>query len=283
MSKGPLAKGFKRARDINSTYSLLDRIFQIIGALFPGALAGGLAGWALSKVDWFWTQYGVVGVVLSSIALGAVLIALQLTAEFKLLGSTTGAQQATTDNVDLAEQSAPPTPPRPLAPSPIARSAIVVAGTTNWPPQYRLEFAKNGRDAEVYLRFNTYASGIGRSGWTTPVTVKLRNIDRYIQGESISIPIVYAVDTPEGKRWAFGCEPDLTERSFPRYMLGPNRHYRGGIMLVGPDELVEWCFFIAEAKAMDEMPQVLGEHMWAHIYEWTGYEAPNRNPERLFR
>lgn len=284
MSKGPLTKGLKRARDINSTYSLVDRIFQIIGGLFPGALAGGFAGWALSKVDWFWAQYGIVGVVFSSIALGVVIIALQLAAEFKLLSSTSEPEVISAEGAVLAREPATVVPRAQTQPSsPIARSAIVVAGTAASMPQYRVEFAKSGRNAELYLRFDTYASGIGRSGWTTPVTVKLRDIDRFIHGDSISVPIVYEIDTPEGKRWAFGCEPDLTEGGYPRYMLGPDRYYRGGVMLLSSDELVEWCFFIAQARAMSDMPLVTGEHMWAHIHEWTGGRASNRNPERLFR
>lgn len=54
-------------------------------------------------------------------------------------------------------------------------------------------------------------------------------------------------------------------------------------MLIGSDELVEWCFFVGETTKMSDMPKILGEHMWNHVYEWTGRSPPNRDPRRLFR
>jgi hypothetical protein len=48
-------------------------------------------------------------------------------------------------------------------------------------------------------------------------------------------------------------------------------------------DVAQSCYFVAHGhKDMSIMPDVLGEHMFSHLWEWEGKAAPNGNAASLF-
>src|SRR5258706_9300452 len=81
-------------------------------------------------------------------------------------------------------------------------------------------------------------------------------------------------------RWQFGEE---MKNGFPVHMVGSERVYRGRVKFLSEDDMAQYCYFVAHShKDMSIMPDVLGEHMFSHLWEWEGKAAPNGNAASLF-
>ena len=123
-------------------------------------------------------------------------------------------------------------------------------------------------------------SGAYGGAWTSPITIPIRSVERFTQGQTVSIPLVRSVETKEGARWQFGEE---MKNGFPVHMVGGGVVYRGRVKCLSEDDVAQHCYFVAHShKDMSIMPDVLGEHMFSHIWEWEGKAAPNGDAASLF-
>jgi hypothetical protein len=157
--------------------------------------------------------------------------------------------------------------------------AIIVAGRGDAAPCFRARFAQNGREAVFYIEYSVFSGGYG-GGWTLPITIPIRSVPRFTKGETVSIPLMRSVETSEGVRWQFGEE---MKDGFPVHMVGSERVYRGRVKCLSEDDVPQSCYFVAHGhKDVSIMPNVLGEHMFSHLWEWEGKAAPNGNAASLF-
>ena len=157
--------------------------------------------------------------------------------------------------------------------------AIIASGRGDTAPLFRARFARNGREGVFYIEYSVFFGGYG-GGWTSPITIPILSVARFTQGETISIPLVRSVDTQEGARWQFGEE---MKNGFPVHMVGGGHAYRGRVKFLSEDDVAQSCYFVAHShEDMSKMPDVLGEHMFSHIWEWEGKAAPNGDAASLF-
>ena len=157
--------------------------------------------------------------------------------------------------------------------------AIIAAGSGDTAPLFRARFARNGREGVFYIEYSLFFGGYG-GGWTSPITLPIRRVARFTQGQIVSIPLVRSVETQEGARWQFGEE---MKNGFPVHMVGGGVVYRGRVKFLSEDDVAQYCYFVAHShKDMSIMPDVLGEHMFSHIWEWEGKAAPNGDAASLF-
>lgn len=157
--------------------------------------------------------------------------------------------------------------------------AIVVSGHGNAAPSFCARFARNGREAVFYIEFSSYYPG-SAGGWTSPITIRVASASRFTQGETITFPLMRSVETREGVRWQFG---EAMQDGFPVHMIGGDRFYRGRVKCLSADDVAQSCYFFARAyKDMSIMPDVYGEHLLSHLWEWEGKPPPNGNAASLF-
>jgi hypothetical protein len=158
--------------------------------------------------------------------------------------------------------------------------AIIVSGRDETAPSFRGRFARNGREGMFYIEYSGFFGGSG-GGWSTPITLPIpQHVPRFTQGQTVSIPLLRSVQTREGARWQFGEE---MRDGFPVHMVGGGSVYRGRVKFLSEDDIAQSCYFVALSHAdMSIMPDVLGEHVFSHAWEWEGKVAPNGNAASLF-
>jgi len=114
---------------------------------------------------------------------------------------------------------------------PYLSDPIVVSGEDGTVPSFRARFARNGRDAAFYIEYSVFFRQ-----WTIPITVLIQTVGRFTQGETISIPLMRAVETREGPRWQFGEE---MKNGFPVHMIGGGYIYRGRVKFSSQDDVAQ--------------------------------------------
>jgi hypothetical protein len=92
--------------------------------------------------------------------------------------------------------------------------------------------------------------------------------------------LMRVVETREGPRWQFGEE---MKNGFPVHMIGGGHVYRGRVKFLSRDDVAQYCYFVAQShKDMSKMPDVFGEHLFSHLWEWEGKIPPNGSAASLF-
>jgi hypothetical protein len=254
--------------------SVLSKIEGILGRVRLWVWLGGALIVLSGALVWLAQQaaaiaaYGFAAVILTGIVL-ACLALLGLGAAGIAWSLTFGAKSSDRESNGLNNKAAN----RHLS------DAIIVSGSGETAPLFRARFAQNGREAVFYIEYSMFSGGYG-GGWTSPITIPIRNVARFTQGETVSIPLMRSVETREGVRWQFGEE---MKNGFPVHMVGGGRVYRGRMKFLSEDDIAQSCYFVARShKDMSIMPDVLGEHMFSHLWEWEGKAAPNGNAASLF-
>lgn|GEM_PF-3265174 len=276
-----LRNSYKRTKDANSHYSVLNNAYQVlVWGLSLAGVSGSLAGFVFSHISNFWSEYGLAG----SIAVGLVFFfAAGLIGSFLALVAAIGEARSSShqDTQRRSEVTQVPLVSSPARAPRFTDTMMIAAGIGADAPEFRASFGRNGRNSTIYLRYSYFISGFGGAEWSAPATLTLSTIDRYIKGEIISVPIAASVETPEGLRWFFGTDPEL-QNGFPRRMIGPNMYYRGCVMIVSADDQTEQCFFIGESTSMDVKPKIIGEHMWEFARDHSRDDTENGSVEALF-
>ena len=153
--------------------------------------SSGLFSWLAQRVAVI-AAYGYAAVILTGVVLACLM----------MLAVSVAA-------IAWSYKFASPSDPRKPVPSKIAEAklylsdAIVVSGHDGTVPSFRARFARNGRDAAFYTEYSVFFGGYG-GGWTAPITIPIRNVARFTQGETISIPLTRVVETREGRVGSLG-------------------------------------------------------------------------------
>jgi hypothetical protein len=253
--------------------SVLSKIEGILGRVRLWMWLGGVLITTGGALAWLAQQtpiaaYGVAAVILTGIALAC--LALLALGVFGIAWSLIFRPQS----VGLGHSGL-----NSKAANRYLSDAIIVSGSGETAPLFRARFARNGREAAFYTEYSMFSGAYG-GAWTSPITIPIRSLARFTQGETVSIPLVRSVETQEGARWQFGEE---MKNGFPVHMVGGGRVYRGRVKFLSEDDVAQYCYFVAHShKDMSIMPDVLGEHMFSHIWEWEGKAAPNGDAASLF-
>lgn len=253
---------------------VLSKIEGILGRVRLWAWVGGVLVATSGILAWLAQQvapiaaYGIAAVILVGIALAC--LALLALGAFGIAWSRIFRPQSLARAPDEVKSKSA---------NQCLSDAIIVSGRDDTAPSFRARFARNGREAVFYIEYSAFSGGYG-GGWTSPITIPIRCVARFTQGETVSIPLMRSVETREGVRWQFGEE---MKDGFPVHMIGSERFYRGRVKCLSENDMAQSCYFVAHGhKDMSIMPDVLGEHMFSHLWEWEGKAAPNGNAASLF-
>lgn len=180
-----------------------------------------------------------------------------------------------------AAQSSPSVATPASIPRKYLESSAVFEGFNSDLPVFRAIFARNGRSARFYFEVSLHHPGFG-SGWTQPRKFLVAERDRFAEGEVVTFKMIGRCETSGGTRWYFGPEPKL-QNGYPENMLNDHSHWRGRVTFLADDDTNEYCYFIVSARAYDDMPDVVGQHIFDHMFEWEAKPAPNGDTASLYR
>jgi hypothetical protein len=69
----------------------------------------------------------------------------------------------------------------------------------------------------------------------------------------------------------------------PIDMVGRERHYQGRVVTVIENTIEEFCYFIVSFHTSAcNAPQVIGQHMFDHMFKWEGKSVPTGDANSLF-
>jgi hypothetical protein len=142
-----------------------------------------------------------------------------------------------------------------------------IPGNPETPPRVAVSFGRSGRDVEICVDFSHFMSGLGAGGWTKRRRLLLKQIKSYRRDEEIHIPIMWRDVMNDAVGWRWG---DAAVRYENRILgfLNPKAHYRCRIAFIFADGAEEYAYFIIATNNSDEMPNVIGYHMFDFVKEW---------------
>ena len=284
-----MASWFKKWSNFDSARSLGDWLWWGLCQAFNISGAG-LIAWASSYWESYWQTFNIAGYAIAFLVsiivlpIGAILTAEARDRIFKKMGSNS---------------PAPPAPPIQGASVSVPRqemthinsrylsAAVVVAGVGSAAdmryPEYRARFGRNGRDATFLIEYSIHFSGVGpASGWSKSKKTQVFYRDRFSSSEEVTFSLVSPCMTDGGTRWSFGPLAEVDGTNEP--LIGLGVYYRGRVTMLATDDTEEHCYFILKTNENgNELPEVTGEHMFAHAWEWEGRDPPNGDARVLFR
>jgi hypothetical protein len=83
--------------------------------------------------------------------------------------------------------------------------------------------------------------------------------------------------------WRFKTSPAFSDDEMPIDIVGRERHYQGRVVTVIENTTEEFCYFIVSFHtSADDAPQVIGQHMFDHMFKWEGKSVPTGDASSLF-
>jgi hypothetical protein len=168
-------------------------------------------------------------------------------------------------------QAAQKTTKKPASPRFLMRDGFAYAGQpgdSGFPPRIIASFARTGKSIEVCVDVSCFISAIGFNGWTKRRRLLIREIASFRRDEQITIPLFW-IDTVNGARlWVWGDgNRSYTDRA--ERVIAPNHYFRCRAVFIAQDGSEEYIYFIMRTdKDQQQMPDVIGQHMFTFIDEW---------------
>jgi hypothetical protein len=195
------------------------RLWYWLASILATLATSSLFGWLAQRVAII-AAYGYAAVILTGVVF-ACLVMLAISAGAvawsRIFASPLDACKSDAAKIEVTK--------------PYLSDPIVVSGEDGTVPSFRARFARNGRDAAFYIEYSVFFRQ-----WTIPITVLIQTVGRFTQGETISIPLMRAVETREGPRWQFGEE---MKNGFPVHMIGGGYIYRGRVKFSSQDDVAQ--------------------------------------------
>lgn len=134
-------------------------------------------------------------------------------------------------------------------------------------PEYRAYPFRDGNSATIYLEHQHL---MANHEWTLPSSILLQEIGKFHAGEwSIIKATLLTTYKRDGKtvwRWGAQQEPPTDNA----YIFMPNTWHRCRVIFIGPEGLVEDCFFKIQPleETASDMPHVIGESFFDFADDW---------------
>ena len=234
-----------------------------------------MLAWMSTTWRWYWATFSWAGVAIAFLISWIV-----LTAGFFFSGLAMRAWRNEKSRAPTGGNTREALACHPLTVAPTLCDAIVAAGNPSGKaPEFRARFARNGHDASFWIEYSMCTP----HGWTDMRKSRAYLQDRFVRNETVSFPLMEKITFRGEELWRFKTSPAFSDDEMPIDIVGRERHYQGRVVTVIENTTEEFCYFIVSFHtSADDAPQVIGQHMFDHMFKWEGKSVPTGDASSLF-